>query len=397
LKLTLTATALCFAVIAQTQTLTLSEALRSANDHRPAILSAQLNLERAQLSAKAMGAMPATQLGVGHSSRADLGATDMDLFISQPLDIFGQSSAQRRLGEAGVLLAEAELRKAKLGVQSEVVTQYFATVAALHLKESSEGLLEVSESLLNATRRRFEEGKVPEVQVTRAMIERDRSVQTAKLRQSQFHSAAERLAGVIGGADLRETFAGEPELNSIESFEVHLRPDILALESELKIAQAEEVIARRSTLPDLELIGLRSPWRDDSTHFGARLQLTWSFNDFGRQRNEISAARKQAESIRARIVDAEKLAQSEISAIQIELSAANERVESYQSLLDANRVLVQKTQLGFEQGVGTLIDVLESTRSLREIEQELAEARLAANLAIAALYEATGTLIEVAQ
>ena len=397
MKLTLTVAALCFAVLGRAQTLTLSDALRLAADKRSAIHSAQLNLERAEQTARAMGAFPATQLGVGNSTRADLGATDMDLFVSQSLDVFGRSSANRQLGEAGVLLAEAGLRRAKLGVQSEVITHYFEAVAALHLKESAESLLEVAESLLDATRRRFEEGKVPEVQVTRAIIERDRSVQTAKLRQSQFRSAIARLGGVIGSPELVESLSDEPEIVAVGGFEIYRRPDIMALESELKIAQAEEVIARRSTLPELELIGLRSPWRDDSTYFGARLQLTWSFNDFGRQKNEVSAARKQAESVRARIEDAKQLAQSEIEAIQIELRAATERVDSYQSLLAANRVLVQKTQLGYEQGVGTLIDVLEATRSLREIEQELAEARLAANLAIAALYESTGTLIEVAK
>ncbi len=388
---------MCFAIIAQAQTLTLSESLRLAAENRPAIHSAQLNLDRARLTARAMGAFPATQLGVGQSTRADLGATDMDLFISQSLDIFGRSSANRQLGEAGVQFAEAELRKSLLGVQSEVATQYFEVIAAIQLKDSADGLLEVSSSLLNATRRRFEEGKVPEVQVTRATIERDRSVQTAKLRLSQLQSTIARLKGLVGDSKIGELQYDETGLATLNELGVVLRPEILSLESELKIAQAEEVIARRSTLPELELIGLRTPWRQTPSHFGARLQLTWSFNDFGRQKNEVSAARKQADAIRERIEDAKQLAHAEVAAIQIELTAARERVESYQSLLEANRTLVQKTQLGFEQGVGTLIDVLESSRSLREIEQELAEARLAANLAVTALYEATGTLIEVAK
>lgn len=375
--------------------MTLPSAVARAELNRPAIRSAQANLDRAVLSARAMGSFPATQLGIGHSTRADLGATDMDLFISQPLDLFGRRNADRQLGEAGILAAEANLREIQLRVQSEVIRHYFETVAAQHLVESAQGLAEVSESLLGATRRRFEEEKVPEVQVTRATIERDRSVQTLKLRESQYRSARSRFAGVVGmEADSLE-LVSDPELVFEREMAIELRPDILALESELKAAQAEEVIARRSTLPELELIGLRSPWRDEPTHFGARLQLTWSFNDFGKQRREVSAARSQADAVRAQIDDTRQLAESEIAAIQIELIAARERVDSYGALLEANRVLVQKTQLGFEQGVGTLIDVLESTRSLREIEQELVEARLAANLAVAALYESTGTLIEV--
>ncbi len=352
-----------------------------------------MNLDRARLSARALGAFPATQLGIGQSTRADLGATDIDLFISQPIDVFGRSSADRKLGEAGVLAAEAELKATILKVQSEVISYYFEAAAAQHLTESAEGLLDVSESLLTATRRRFEEGKVPEVQVTRAMIERDRAIQTVKLRQSQFRSEYARLVGAIGEVGGELSLESDLIVTFDDENEVTLRPDIMGLESELRAAVAEEVIARRASLPELELIGLRSPWRGEETHFGARLQLTWSCNSVWREKNEISAARTTADSIRARIEDAKQLAESEIRSIRIELTAALERVDSYQALLDANRVLVQKTHLGFEQGVGTLIDVLESTRSLREIEQELVEAKLAAHLAANSLLESKGILV----
>lgn len=342
-----------------------------------------------------MGAPPATQIGIGQSSRADLGATDQDLFISQSLDIFGRSQANRRLGDAGILSAEANRKQVLLDVQSEVIARFYEATAALQHKQSADSLLAIAESLLNATQRRYEEGKIPEVQVTRATIERDRSVQTALLRASQLKSALTRLAGAIGTTSLISNPDPSSMLAHIDSFDINLRPDLLARNAELAAAEAELTIAKRSTMPELEVVGLRSPWRGEETHFGARLQLTWSVFDFGKRKFESAAAQSKANAVRAQIADVQQLAESEIRAIQNEFDATNERISSYRTLLELNRILVQKTQLGFDQGVGTLIDVLEASRSLREIEQELAEAQLAANLSLAELYRATGTLVEV--
>ena len=394
MKPQLTLVALCLAVASHAD-LTLQEALNQAQNYRPAVQAARLNVDQAKQAALALGAFPPTQIGVGLSTRADLGATDDDLFISQSLDIFGRSSANRRLGEAGVQLAEANLRQTLLEVQGEVVVRYFEAATALQLKESADNIVFIADSLLNATKRRFEEGKIPEIQVTRASIEHDRSIQTALLRTSQLKASLTRLAGALGTKGLPENPSTEVNLGELKEYDLNLRPDILALQAELNESQAEKLIAQRSTLPELELVGLRSPWRDQPTHFGARLQLTWSLYDFGKRKHETASADKKAASIQQQITDLLHVSESEISAIQSELESAYQRINSYRSLLQSNRTLVEKTQLGFDEGVGTLIDVLEATRSLREIEQELTEAQLAANLASAALYEATGTLIEV--
>jgi cobalt-zinc-cadmium efflux system outer membrane protein len=123
--------------------------------------------------------------------------------------------------------------------------------------------------------------------------------------------------------------------------------------------------------------------------------LTWRALDFGRSRFERGAAKKQAESFQALLKDASTKAEASIASIDIEIEASRKRLSSYEAIREAAKDLVAKSQRGFAEGFGTLLDVLEATRSLREIEQELAEAQLAVNLALASKYEAAGTLIEV--
>ncbi|MCB0827066.1 MAG: TolC family protein, partial [Armatimonadetes bacterium] len=235
------------------QSLTLNHAVEKAFSNRPSLKSAQLKVNSARNAARALGAFPSTQLGVGHSTKADIGATDMDLYISQSLDIFGRSQSNRKIGEAEVHKAEAQLRQTKLDIQSSVVTQYFEAVAATKVRAYAESLRDLSQSLLQATQRRFEEGKIPEVQVTRARLEFERSQQTLLLRESQLQAALTRLRGVIGEVVTLEDIDVTTSLAPNPQVQLDQRPDIQILLAELEAAQAKSRAAQKSILPELEL------------------------------------------------------------------------------------------------------------------------------------------------
>lgn len=385
-----------FPFCVQAQPLSLNQALSNARESRKAVVSANVNVDRAKLTARALGAYPALTVGVGQSSREGLGATDQDFFVSQPIDLFGRTSASANFGRAHVRIAEAERRQTLLTIQSDVMGTYFEASAAARLSHVADDLLQVAEALQKATVRRFEEGKIPEVQLSRATIEFDRAKQTAALRASQLRAVLKKLAAATG-SDAPITSVELDATVENPAVDLALRPDILALSAQVTAAQAEKTLASRSNLPELELLGLRTPWRESSASYGIRLQLTWRVLDFGRSRLEQGAAIKQADSLEALLADAKKRADAVIASIDIEIEASRRRVESYEAIRESAKDLVAKSQRGFSEGFGTLLDVLEATRSLREIEQELVEAQLAVNLSLASKYEAAGNLIEVSQ
>lgn len=375
------------------QTLTVERALATARKRRPAVQSAIDLVESAKAHRQALSAYPGLNLGLGQSSRQGLGATDQDLFVSHSIDIFGRTAASRKSGEASLTVALAEARTTFLDVQQEVLIAYFEAIAGKqHFKVAGE-LLAVAESLLVATTKRFEIGNVPEIQVTRARIERDRARQAMLLRQAQSVGAQKRLAGVMGVAEATEM----PESASLSEPKVDLsqHPELQALEAQAGAAQADARLASKENAPELDFTALRTPWREGNSQFGARLQLTWRVYDFGKSRNEARASRKRAEAFQKLRDDAQKLAEAELRRLDDELAAWRASVQSYQTIQQSANELVQKSQTGYAQGFGTLLDVLEATRALREIEQELIEAELAMNLAIAAKYRASGTVIEV--
>jgi cobalt-zinc-cadmium efflux system outer membrane protein len=382
------------AAFSSAQPITLTDALAAARLNRPAITAARLQVERLKAEGRSQGAYPGLTFGVGQSTRDGLGATDQDLFLSVPIDAFGRTRSAKALGSTRVSIAEAQLHQTELEVQTEVVDAYLRTLAASQALRVAQDLLVVAEKLTTATNRRFEEGKIPEVQLIRTKLERERAQQTVARRAAEFSAAQSRLKGTTASSD------GSPEVAGVDlaipGSDPSRRPDLLVLSEQVREYDAQSTVARKSNLPELELVALRSPWRESSVNYGARLQLTWKIVDFGRAKNESRSAELGAKSVRELLRDATVEAIAKVSALDIQIRAASERVASYEKLRAGAADLVERSQRGFAEGFGSLLDVLDATRALRDIEQELVEARLDYNLSIAAKYAATGTLLEVA-
>ncbi len=376
--------------------LTAQDALALAAKNRPALAAAKLSVVQARTTARALGAHEPTTLGIGASNPKDIGATDGDLYLSQPIDLFGRTSANRKAGEAGIQLALSEYRATAQELQNEVLTAFTEAVAASHKKEVSVELLKISEELFVATKRRFEEGKVAEVQVARASIETARAKQSADLVESDLQASLKRLAALLGQRAVEVAVEADATIAPVLSPDLDSRSDLLALRVQVQTAEADAAIARASNRPELALQLVRTPW-GTSDAFGGRAQLTWPILDHGKARHEGRAARQRAEAARRRLQDASEIATSELEATQIEIAARQNRVRSYEAILASARDLVAKSQKGYAEGFGTQIDVLEATRALREVENDLVEARQQLSLSVIAQYRASGFLSEVLQ
>ena len=371
------------------------DALKLASQNRPALAAARLRVEEARATAKSLGALSPLDLAVGASSRNDVGATDQDLALTQGIDLFGRQRSAKALGAAGVERALAAYRAEASELQAEVLTAFAEAVSARHQSEVSNELLTVAEGLFNATKRRFDEGKVAELQVTRASIELERAKQASELRRADFAAAIKRLSGLLGAR--ADTLNVEPDasIEVLTSPTVDQRPDLLELKAEVLIAEAEAKVASVSNRPEFSLQLVRSPWGNDRGYFVGRAQITWAIFDHGRARNESRAASLKAEAARKQLLDSTTKAKLELEATKIEIDARQARIQRYEAILGSARELVAKSQKGFSEGFGTQIDVLEATRALREVEQELVEARQQLSLAVIDQYKASGFLAEV--
>lgn len=345
-----------------------------------------------------MGAFPATQLFAGYTSPAEVGGSDDDLVLAQPIDIFGRTAASRSAGNAGVKRAEAELRSTLSELQNDVITLYCETAASASLAQSAEESKKIAKDLEQATRKLVEEGRLPGVQLSRISIEAERARIVAKQRKAEYEANQLRLATAIGLPVAEVTVTGFPNVVPVSVEKDKLtsqRGDLMILAAEVREAEAEARIATTNALPELEVQGRRTPWQESNVTYGVRVQLSIPLYDFGKARNERKAALTRAAAARASLEDAARIAKAEVDAAQIEAIAAQEQITSLEAVQRSTRDLVERTQVGLREGASTLFDVIDSLRALREAEESLAEARLALVLAQARSLKASGLLLEV--
>ena len=396
MKRTLIIPALLATVFCHAQTpISAVDALKLASQNRPSLTASRLGVEQARLSARALSALPPLNLAAGASSRSEVGATDQDLALTQEIDIFGRRRASGRVGEADVQLAFATYRREAGLLQSEVLTAFAIAVSASHQSEVATELLEVAEGLLNATKRRFDEGKVAELQVTRATIEYERAKQTRELKDADYQAAMTRLASLLAVPPAELSVVPDAAIEPVTIPSIMDRPDILEIKAEVAKASADAGFAKATSRPEFSLQVVRSPWSNDRGYFVGRAQFSWNLWDNGRARNEVKAANLRAEAATKALSDATARAEQELAAVQIELESRQARIRSYEAILVSAKELVVKSQKGFSEGFGTQVDVLEATRALREVEQELVEARQQLAFAVIKQYEASGYLVEV--
>jgi outer membrane protein TolC len=357
--------------------------------------AARLRIEQARASARALKSFEPVVLSVGASSRSELGSTDQDLAITLPIDVFGRSRASGHQGEAAVSVARAEYLAVATELQHEVLSAFIECVALTRQKSFTDQLAGIAESVLLVSRRRFGAGTAPEIQVTRASIEVERARQSAEFQGAQVAASRERLAGILGLETSTLVLPEEADIDLEGSLAVGPRPDILNLQAQGQVAGAKVRAARLSGRPELSLQVLRSPWSQDAGYFVGRVQLSWALFDHGRAGSEVKAARLEADSLRQELADRTARIESEVQAAEIARRAQKTRLDRFQLLLADARILVSKAQIAYAEGYGTLVDVLEAGRALRELESEAVEARRQLSMAIIDQYRATGSLAEV--
>lgn len=388
-----------FTILAQDSQTSLERALQSARSTRPAVTAAEQRLASARLNRRALGAWPTTRLSVGFTTDPETGGSDDDLVLSQPFDFFGRVGASAAVGDALIAQAQADYQVTLATLQSEVVEAYAELAAAEQLTATSRENADIAQRLHDAVKALVEEGRLPGVQLTRVKIELERAKLALAQREAERSAARLRLSALSGlpAADVAVAEFATPNVQMIDPAQLlERRADLQVLDAEARVLDAEAKVASLGNRPEFEIQARRNAWQDEESRFGLRLQLNIPINDFGRTRNETAAARTRAQAARKVLEDSLRVAEGELLATRTELEAATEQVRRFEEIRESAASLVEVSQAGFTDRAVTLIELLEATRALREVEEGLVEARLRLARAQAAYLRASGQLLEVA-
>ncbi len=379
---------------AHAQQLSLRDALALAEKSRPSVAAAQARVREAKANKSALGAYGALRLEAGEGTQPTVGGGE-DLLMAQPIDLFGKLSASRASGAAGVASAVAALRQTRLDLQAEVVGAYAELVSAQSLERTGNELLDIEQKSYDATKIRADAGDIPPVELLRADLDLKRAKQTVANRELALTAARKRFEGAVGASLPAGESVSEATLD-LGPLPSSARPDIQQLEAGVASARAESNLTRLSRLPDVELQFRRAPWGEPEQYNG-RAQIVWNLWDWGASTSKQRAARSAIAAAQRDLEDKRAKAATEIEAARLDLAAAQSALDSNESLRADALALLEKEQRGFQLGGNTLIDVLEATRALREIEDAEADAKLHLLRAQAAFMTASGIVLAEAK
>jgi outer membrane protein, multidrug efflux system len=328
-----------------------------------------------------------------------LGATAWEL------DFFGRvrNLEDKALEEYGAM--EQAHRAAAVILASEVASVWFALAADRENLDLAKRVLETRENSLGLIRSRYENGIASELDLQRARTQ----VETARgdvalftRRLAQDENAISLLAGTRVLPDLLPS-----GLNSVDppvevspglSSEVLLsRPDVLAAEHRLKAAHANIGAARASFFPRITLtssIGTASG--DLSGLFGSGSE-TWNFVPritipiFDRRiRPAYEVTKVEREMAVAEYEKAIQSAFREVADALADWSTLERRVAAQEALVEAAAETFRISEARYNDGIDSYLSVLDAQRSLYVAQQGLISLRLEQLVNQVNLYKALG-------
>jgi NodT family efflux transporter outer membrane factor (OMF) lipoprotein len=387
-----------------------SIALQNNRDLRVAVLNieqarAQYDIRRADLlptvGATVSGSRAPNASGVSTTTyTAGLALTSWEI------DLFGRV---RNLSEAALaqFFATQEGRNAaQASLVATVANTWLSLVADAELLELTRQTLGTREESLRLTRLRFENGVSSEIDFRLA----ESLAETARATYAQFtrQQAADMNAlALLLGQPVPADFATPTSTESVRLPDVPAglpsevlvaRPDVLQAEQQLVAANANIGAARAAFFPRISLTAgvgsasseLSGLFAGGSWAWTAAPSLLQPIFDAGRNRAGLASATATRDIAVAQYERAIQSAFREVSDALAGRATYGEQLRAQARVAEAEAVRYRLSELRYNNGVASYLDLLDAQRSLFTARQALVQTRLAQLQNQILLYKALG-------
>lgn len=371
--------------------LTLPEAESLWRQHSRELKLAETGISGAAADVRAAGQRPNPELSLNFASISPSAGYGAGPLKDKKMDsILRVEQLVERGGKRDLRIkgAEARLAASRLDYDDTAHQQLAYLRRAyhdLHLAQEKRRLAGEAAELygksLSAAGKRQKAGDLAPVEVSRMAVDKARADNDLRQAQNELERAQQDLAYLIGReGDARSLVAGDdwPALVTNEPGEARLdeRPDLKAASQRVAASEADRDLARASRTRNVS-VGLqveRNLQNEPTNSFGVGVSVPlflWHANEGEIQRAEsdFDASRLQYEQQKAQVTTLVAQARSA-------LLTARDRLTRLESglLADAERV-AKAAELAYSKGAMGLMDLLDTRRTLRQVQVEAATAR----------------------
>ncbi|WP_426757429.1 TolC family protein [Myxococcus sp. Y35] len=383
--------------------LTMEQSVALALEHSPRLIDGQAEAASARsrwdAASRLFQSNPQLQASVGPRFRDEPDTLELNVGLSQQLELFGQRAAREDAARAASAASHARLESLKVELAAEVRESFGRALAAdraLRLAEDASALAEEGRKTAEA---RFKEGAANQIEVNLARVELGRA-QREKVRATQRRTQAlaelKLLVGLDPGEDL--TLEGELQVTAVPLPDTSMlveqasrqRQDVIAARAEWEAAQAEVRFANRDALPRPSL-GVSYGREENDTIIQGTLNLDLPlFNRNQAERGTSSARERQA---RQRLAVTERFVRTEVELAVNRYRLAQASAEAFSAdVLTALQENLDLVTEAYRAGKVDALQLLIIRREAIEGRRDYIDALEELNAARAQLLRALGTL-----
>ena len=393
----------------------IDQALLNNRDLRVAVLN--IEQARAQLQIRRADQLPGVS-GVFSGSRAPDGKGGMASLYNvglavtaYELDFFGRVSSLKEAALNQYLATEEGRKTAQISLIAAVANTYMSVLADEELLEITRQTLSTRQESIKLSKLRFENGVTSELDLRQAqsLLEGARVAYAQQQRQRALdENALTLLVGQPISTQLPAEGAAITPLDELQPMAqvpaglpselLNNRPDIRQAEQLLIAANANIGAARAAFFPRISLtVGAGSA----SGHLSGLLKSgTWGWTmapqlllpifDAGRNQAGLDSANAGREIAVAQYEKAIQTAFREVADALATRSTLTEQLQAQQAQAEAEAVRFKLSDLRYQNGIASYLDLLDAQRALFSARQAVVQARLGQLQSQVALYKALG-------
>ncbi len=327
--------------------------------------------------------------------------------LSYELDMFGRVQSLKAQALEQFLATEQARRSIQISLVAQVATQYMALAADQErLKLAKETLVSQKDSF-QLIQRRFDAGISSALDLQQART----SVDGARVDIARYTSLVAQginaLSQLVGSpvpenlfpTSLTENISALKEIPPGLPSDVLLqRPDILQAENQLKGANANIGAARATRFPRISLVSsvgygsseLSGLFKGGAFAWGISPSISLPIFDGGSSKAAVKIAEIDRDILVSQYEKAIQTAFREVADSLAQRGTIDELLAAQQSLTDASADRHHLSEVRFDKGIDSHLNVLDAQRSLYTAQQGLIEVRLTKAKNLVTLYKVLG-------
>ena len=325
--------------------------------------------------------------------------------VNWEIDFWGKFRRANEAAQAQYLASEFSLRKIQISLITEVVSTYFLLLDYKERLLVSENTLDSRMESLRIIQKRFDKGIIPEIDLNQAQIQKEIAAATVPVYKRGV-AQTEHALSILLGQMPKEVKTGisldkrknPPDIPvGLPSQLLERRPDIAEALYLLKSQNAEIGVAVAQRFPAIGLTGLFGYASDDLSSMTLN-NPTWSISgtllsplfNFGKNVSRVEIQEAQMEQSLYQYEDVVLNAFREVEDALVEIQTLNEQLAAKERQYLAAKNAAMLSQMRYNGGVTSYLEVLESERTLFGVELEISELRRTHLNSYIRLYKALG-------